>query len=141
MGDVEVNAWAIIIAAVAAMIVGSIWYAKGVFGKTWMGLIKLKEEKMNKEAPKSLAKAAIAALVTAYILSHIIAFAVAFYPDRTEVSVGFSTAFFVWLGFYAAQMLMQDAFEQRPFKLTAINAGNSLVTLLAMSYAIVQITY
>jgi Protein of unknown function (DUF1761) len=139
--EVEINAWAVIIAAAAGMVVGSLWYSKSFFGKQWAGILKLKEDKMKEYAPKAITRAVFSALLTAYILSHVIAFAVAFFPDRTEVSVGLSTALSVWIGFYFTQLFMLDGFEQRPLKLTMINACNHLVTLLAMGLIIASITY
>lgn len=139
--EVEINAWAVIFAAAVAMVIGSVWYMNKVFGKEWAGLLKLKEDKMKEAAPKAITRAIVASLLSAYILAHIIAFAVNFYPDRGEVSVGLSTAVFVWIGFYFSHMFMQDAFEQRPWKVTVINAGNMLATLLAMGWIIASVSY
>lgn len=139
--DVEVNGFAIVLAAVAAMVIGSAWYANAFFGKEWRKLLKLNKDKEKELANKSIFKAVIASLISAYILSHIIAFAVSFYPERSEISVALSTAFFVWIGFYFSHMFMQDSFEQRPAKVTIINTSNMLVTLLAMGTVIALITY
>ena len=40
--NVEVNYLAVFLAAVSSMIVGSIWYARGVFGETWAKLAGIK---------------------------------------------------------------------------------------------------
>lgn len=140
--DIEVNIWAVLAAAASAMVLGGIWYAKGVFGKEWMRLAGIKDDKTTrKEAPKAMAKALAMALLMAYILSHLIVLASAYFPERSATSVGLSTAFWVWLGFVFAQVVMQDGFERRPSKLTAINVGYSLVSLLIMGWLISTITY
>ena len=36
--NVDINLWAVLLAAVSSMIVGSIWYMPAVFGNTWMKL-------------------------------------------------------------------------------------------------------
>ena len=33
--SIDVNYWGVLAAGVSSMVVGSIWYAQGVFGKTW----------------------------------------------------------------------------------------------------------
>ena len=131
--EVEVNFLSVLLATIVAMVVGSIWYSKSVFGKEWMKLNKIKEDaKMKKEAPKAMIKMFIGSLITAYVLAHFIYLAVDFFSTRSELSIGLSTAFFAWAGFIFAQNYGSDAFEQRPFKLTMINAGGSLAILLAM---------
>jgi hypothetical protein len=47
-----------------------------------------------------------------------------------------NTSFWLWLGISAADAVRMDAFEQRPMKLTAINAGNRLATMMVMGLII-----
>lgn len=45
---VEVNYVAVLLAALATMLVGSVWYTPAVFGKIWMKLAKVKpDQKMT----------------------------------------------------------------------------------------------
>ena len=66
--DVQVNYWAVFLAAVSTMVVGSIWYAKPVFGKTWMKLVNLDEKKAAAGAVKALSLTFVLSLLTAYVL-------------------------------------------------------------------------
>jgi hypothetical protein len=125
MEVVTVNLGAVVAAAVASMIIGFIWYHKGVFGREWMRLVKMKETgKMEGEA---MGKMVIAALLTAYVLAHIVKFS-----GSAGWYEGAIAGFMVWLGFYLTTSVMGDAFEHRPMKLTGINVGYHLVNLLVM---------
>lgn len=139
--EVEISAVAVLLAAFSAMVVGSVWYANAVFGKDWRKLLKLSKEKEKQMANKAILRAVFTSIVSAYILAYLIEIAVVYFSDRSELSVSISIAFLVWLGFYLSHMYMQDAFEQRPGKLTAINAGNMLATLLVMGAVIGLVAY
>lgn len=48
---VDINIWAVILAAASSMVVGSIWYAQKVFGAEWMKMVGL-DPKKPKKAPQ-----------------------------------------------------------------------------------------
>lgn len=133
--DVQVNWLAVLLAAVSSMVVGSIWYAKGVFGKEWMSMVNLDEEKAKEGAVKALSLTFVASLVTAYVLAHVSYLSNQFFGN-SFMQDAVTTAFWMWLGFTAARMLTHDLFEGRRKKLTAMNLGNELVTLLVMGIVI-----
>lgn len=131
--SVDINYLAVFLAGVSSMIVGSIWYAKGVFGRTWGKLAKVKmdgEANFANMAPLLL-QVFVASLITAYILAHFMFLSRHFFGD-SWISTGLTTAFWAWLGFTAARIFTHDVFENRPKALTLLNFGNELVTLLVM---------
>lgn len=137
--EVEVNYLAVVLAMVSSMVVGAIWYAKPVMGKTWSKLtgVDLDSEKTRKKAPKAMAITVVVSLLTAFVLAHITYLSYTFYgPDYSFLTAALSSAFWVWLGFIAARFITHDAFEQRPTKLTAMNVVHELVTLLVMALVI-----
>lgn len=133
--NVHVNYLAVLLAAVASMVVGMVWYAKPVFGTKWMGLVKLDDKKMKAKMPQATAIAFVCSLVTAYVLAHVIFLSNSFFHD-TFMLDALTTAFWLWLGIAAARVITHDGFEQRPMSLTAMTIGNQLVTLLAMAAVI-----
>jgi hypothetical protein len=133
--NVEVNLLAVLLAAVASMVVGFVWYAKPVFGNAWIKLAKVNEKKISEGSARAIGLAFVAALVTAYILAHVAYLSNSFFHN-SFLNDALTTAFWLWLGFSAARIVMGDAFEQRPGKLSAINAGHDLVSLLAMALVI-----
>jgi hypothetical protein len=135
--NVEVNYWAVLLAAVSSMIVGSIWYARGVFGNTWGKLagIKMDRKPTTSEMSVLLGLTFVASLITAYILAHL-AFLSNYFFGHSFMQDAITTAFWVWLGFTAARIATHDLFEGRRKKLTLLNITHELVTLLVMGLII-----
>jgi hypothetical protein len=129
--NVEVNWWAVILATISSVIVGSIWYARGVFGSLWIKLTKIDEKTMAEGMTRSMVITVIASLVTAYVLAHVSFLAHKFFGNSFFWDA-FSTAFWLWLGLTAARLVVHDVFEHRPVKLTVLNAAHEFVTLLVM---------
>jgi hypothetical protein len=129
--EVQLNWVGILGATLAAMVVGSLWYSPLVFGKKWMKLTGIDEKKAREGGNRAIG----IAFVTAYVLAHVTYLSYQFFGG-SYLSAALSTAFWVWLGFSAAWMVMHDAFELRPRQLTILNLGSTLVTLLAMALVI-----
>jgi hypothetical protein len=134
--EVVVNWWGVLAATVASMVVGSIWYAKPVFGKPWMKMVGITDKDMEKGGWTPMVIAILASVVTAYVLAHVAYLSFSFFADVTFMGAALTTAFWVWLGFTAVRFLTHDSFEGRPLKLTSINSAHELVTLLAMAVAL-----
>ncbi len=132
MNNVDVNYLAVFLAAVSSMVVGSIWYAKPVMGKTWQKLVKLDDAKMQTGAAKAISLTFVVSLVTAYVLAHVTFLSNAFFGN-SFMQDAITTAFWLWLGLTAARMITHDLFEQRPTKLTMMNVCHEQVTLLVMA--------
>lgn len=135
--DVSVNYWAVFLAAVSSMVVGSIWYMPAVFGNSW---IKLSGVKLNKNmTPGQMAwlygSVFVASLLTAYILAHVAFLSNQFF-HHSFMQDTLTTAVWLWLGFTAARLYVHDAFEYRRKKLTLLNAAHELTTVLVMALII-----
>ncbi len=136
--EVEINLWAVLLATVSSMVVGSIWYGEVGFVKSWQKLAQVKDKKgkeLQKAMISSMSVAVLTSLLMAYILAHITFILHQFY-GQSFMQDALTTAFWMWLGFQGSRMFMNDTFEGRPFKLTLINAGNSLVTIMVMGFII-----
>lgn len=137
--DVQVNYLAVILAAVSSMVVGSIWYMPSVFGTMWAKLSGVKLDMMKGATPSKMAwmygSVFVASLVTAYILAHVTYLANQFFHGDF-LADALQTAFWLWLGFTVARIYVHDTFEGRRKKLTLLNAGHELVTVLVMALII-----
>lgn len=132
--EVQVNYWAVLLAAIASMGIGSVWYAQSVFGKPWAKLARVDMHK--KQSANQMAflfgGTFIVALITAYVLAHVSYLSHSFFKnDFLQDAV--TTAFWLWLGLTAARIFTHDSFEGRPLKLTALTVSHELVTLLVMA--------
>jgi hypothetical protein len=129
----DVNVWPVLVAGVATMVVGFLWYSPLLFARPWMVLMgydpndKTKLEEMRKGAGKSYGITFVASLVSAFVLAKII--------DITTVNsalYGMKIGFAMWLGFVTTVQLTGVLFAKQPAKLYLINTGYQLVCYLAM---------
>ena len=130
--EVQVNMWAVLLATISSMVVGGIWYAKPVFGRSWQKLVGLKDGEMGKDAGMGLGIALVAGFITAYVLAHVTYLSNVFYGN-SFMNAALGTAFWMWLGFQLTVIIVHNTFEQRRKKLTLMTAANQLVTLLVMA--------
>lgn len=128
-----INLWPVLVAAVATMVVGFLWYSPLLFARPWMVLMgydpndKTKLEEMRKSAGKSYAISFVASLVSAFVLAKVI--------DITTVNsalYGMKVGLAMWLGFVTTVQLTGVLFAKQPAKLYLINTGYQLVCYLAM---------
>jgi hypothetical protein len=135
--DVEINYWAVLIAGLSSMVVGSIWYMPGMFGKTWIKLtgVKMNKKMSNGDAAALYGLTLVASLVTAYILAHV-AFLSHHFFNNSFLQDTVTTAFWLWLGFTAARFLVHDLFESRPKQLTLLNVSHEFATVIVMALII-----
>jgi hypothetical protein len=135
--EVDVNYWAIVLAAVSSMIVGSLWYMPATFGNMWMKLAKVKvNNKMTAtQSAVMYVSAFVFSLVTAYVLAHV-TFLSHYFFSNSYLQDALTTGFWLWLGFTAVRFGIHDLFEARPRRLTILNAMHELVTVMIMALII-----
>ena len=127
---VSINFLAVLVAAIAAIVLGFLWYGP-LFGKTWIKLMGMDKKKMDKNMKKKMTKSyvilVITTLVTSYVLAHFVKYL------GTTVSDALQTAFWIWLGFVATIQIGIVLWEGKPWKLYLINASHQLVNLAVMA--------
>lgn len=133
--DVQINYWAVLAATASSLVVGTIWYAQAVFGKTWIKLAKIDMSKNRGSVAKPISITIVVSFITAYVLAHVTYLSNQFF-HHSFLQDALATAFWVWLGFTAARFITHDAFEGRPYKLTSLNLGCELVTFMIMGLLI-----
>lgn len=132
MLQANVNLWAVLVAAIASMLIGMVWYSKFGFGKIWMALAKksgkeIREMKKGGGASKAYVFSFIGSLVTAFILKYFVDAG-----GSLTLWEGAFTGFLAWLGFAATTAISNVLFEGKPFKLYLINSGYTLASFMAM---------
>ncbi|HSX42508.1 MAG TPA: DUF1761 domain-containing protein [Candidatus Saccharimonadales bacterium] len=134
---VDINYVGVVVAAVASMVVGGVWYARPVFGTAWAKLagVKMDGKVTTKDMTLLMAVQFAASLLTAYILAHFVFF-VHFFTLDSWMMDAVTTALWGWLGFTATRMLSHDMFEGRRKKLTLLNLAHEAVTLVVMGAVI-----
>lgn len=133
---VPVNLVAVVVAAVASMVVGMLWYGP-LFGKKWVELsgVRMSDiESKKSEMPKTYLIAFIGALVAAFVLAGFLKYAQAVTPvDGAVVGA------MAWLGFVATVSLGNVLWEGKPVSLYLLNNGYNLVNFAVMGAVIVAV--
>jgi hypothetical protein len=118
---------AVILAVVADMAIGMLWYSPFLFGNMW-----LKEMKMPKFEPKggrkAMAFAVVSAAVTAIVLGLVLD-----WLGVTEVDRAIEVAFVLWLGFVATTASMDVIYEGKSLKLFVLMTSYKLLAMMAMA--------
>jgi hypothetical protein len=116
----EINLLAVLVAGVAHMVTGLVWYTPKLFGNAWAELTG----KDLKPARQWLVAGIIGHQVIALALAVIVRLA-----DATTVAGGIAVAALVWLGFVVTLEVGELIWEKIPFRLFLIRIGNHLVAL------------
>lgn len=129
MPPAEVNIVAVIIATIAAVAIGAIWFnAPFAFNAIWLkGIGKTKEQVAAEASPISIVAAIVGGLVTALILS--------VFMDWMGVKTlvnGALVGLLCAVAFAPNLAFIKDLFEGRPRSLSVINAGQDIVILVVV---------
>jgi hypothetical protein len=133
MTFMSVNLWSVLVAAIATMVLGFLWYSPLLFARQWMVEMgydpedKARMQEMQKSAGKSYGISFVASLVSAFVLGKIIDVA-----TIDTALYGMKAGFAVWLAFVTTVQLTAKLFGNQSTKLYLINTGYQLVCYLAM---------
>ncbi|MDE1975202.1 MAG: DUF1761 domain-containing protein [Patescibacteria group bacterium] len=120
-----ISFWPVLVAAIVAFAIMSLWYSPMLFGKEWMTLSKIDAPGSSKGAWRLYIIQFIAMLVT---------FAVMAFIESTSMTLssgdGAFIAFLIWLGFIAAGNTGELMWQKKPFKLVLIESIGTLISLM-----------
>ena len=129
-----VNYWAVLVAAVAAWILGATWYAPPVFGKIWGAAHGITPERMAGMKHRMLpafAVSFVAYLVIAYIVARIM-----FWGGRSGVADGVQVALMLWGGFFLLEGLSSHLYSDRKNTVYVIDTGYRLAYMILIGIII-----
>jgi hypothetical protein len=113
----QINWLSVIVSALAAFAIGSLWYSPILFGKTWQKLIKLSDEEI-KNANMSLI------FGTTFVLNIISAMVLdMFIGSEATLVMGLIAGLFVSLAWIATSFGINYLFARKSLKLYLIDTG------------------
>jgi len=125
----EVNFPAVVVAAIAPLVIGGIWYGP-LFGKLWMsahGYTPDRLEEMKKGMGRAYGLSFVCYLVMALVLAILIG-----WVGAGNIWTGLCMAFYCWLGFAATIGLTAHLFSDRKPATYLIDVAYQLFYMLAM---------
>jgi hypothetical protein len=133
--DVVINYWAVLGAAIANMVVGSLWYGP-LFGKKWqqlMGFTSDSIKSMKMSSMQAMFGGLITALLMSYVLAHFVSLLGIF-----DMKGGTEFAFWTWLGLVVTTQAASVLWEGKSWKLFCLNATQSLVSIIVMTWILAR---
>jgi len=121
------NYLAIVVAAVAAFVFGGIYYR--LLAEHWMKAVGLSKKSIQQASHAPLLVAFVAELIMAWMLAGILGHLGA---GQVTVKNGAVSGAFVWFGFVATTLVVNNAFGRRKPALSAIDAAHWLGVLVIM---------
>ncbi|PZU46975.1 MAG: DUF1761 domain-containing protein [Microbacterium sp.] len=131
----EINYWAVLVATVVAIVIGSVWYTPKVLGDRWKRLADVREPATSTQAWLPIMVSIVLAFLLAWVLAGSVAIAWHFYGGSYFGS-SIVTALTLWAGFTAGRLITHDVFVGRPAQLTILNVLYELLLVVAMAVII-----
>ena len=122
----SINIWAVLLAAVVSIIIGTLWYSHAMFGEKWRQLMRDAVEDERNPLP-SYGWMAVGAFAAAMVLEVVM--------QATRLNSlfgGILTALLVVAGFMAPVLGSEYLFTRRPPELYFLNLWRHGVTFLVM---------
>jgi len=126
----QVNWLAVLVSAIAAFMVGGVWYA-ALFGKAWARLHGYEDEATMKKMQQSQGKVFGLFFVSELVMGAAIAVLLTAFPDPTW-RTGLMLGLLGWLGIGLPETAMQNAAHRKPMAAFVIDASHQLVYLVVV---------
>jgi hypothetical protein len=121
----EINYWAVLVAAVAAFALSTAWYIG--FAKQRAELSAAAMTEMKRPQPIKMALEIVRNMVLAYVLAYfVVRLGVTGWPAAIQFAV------LAWIGFPVLLLAGSVMWENVPWKLAAIHAGDWFLKILLM---------
>lgn len=127
------NYWAVVLAAAVSFLFGGVYY--GVVGGKWLAALGKTKEQLEQQGGygTTMALTFVAQLLMAFVLAGLIGH---LGTGQVTITNGLISALFVWAGFVATIMSVDNAFQKRKFALTLIDGTHWLGVLLIQGFII-----
>jgi hypothetical protein len=122
---------AILVATIAAFIIGALWYSPALFGKAWMRANGFTDQDVARgNQAKIFGVAFVFTLIMAINLAMFLA------DSKTTAAWGATAGFLAGFGWIALGIGVVALFERRPWSYIFVNGGYMTVALVVMGLII-----
>ena len=133
--QVEINYWAVLLAALIVFGFSAVWYTPLVMGKRWQRAASITKPYPKNKLGLVYLLFGTAVLGGTYIFAHFVYIAHAFF-DNSYLQDSLITALWIWVGFVVTRVVTHNVFEQKPRSLTYITILYELVCILIVATVI-----
>ena len=122
----------ILVAAIATIPVGFVWYSPLLFVKPWIHFNGLNPKKM---------KAPVMAFLSTFLTSLVMAALIALLINMLKITAlpqAWKLGTLLWFGFNFMPGLTQSLFSKRPIELLLIDSGHQAANVIVMTWVLVS---
>ena len=127
-----VNWIAVVVAAIASMALGFVWYM--ALGNQWMAALNKTREQIMASGNQATP------FIISFVMQLVMAYGLALFVPKllgsTSVANGLLAGFLVWLGFVITSMILNHRYQGAKWSLTLIDGGYLLGVLLVQGLVI-----
>ena len=127
-----VNWIAVVVAAIASMALGFVWYM--ALGNQWMAALNKTREQIMASGNQATP------FIISFVMQLVMAYGLALFVPKllgsTSVANGLLAGFLVWLGFVITSMIINHRYQGSKWSLTLIDGGYLLGVLLVQGVLI-----
>lgn len=139
MYEPTINLFAVLVSSILFFVLGALWYSPVMFANAWikgMGLTDEQLQEMKEKGPgaKPFIISFLGGLVMAFVTAHIVDFMMVVFGDSgmSNLAIGLTTGFWLWLGYIATFSLNSVAYEDKSWQFYFITTGYQFVGLMIM---------
>lgn len=123
----------LIVAGLAAYILGIFWYAHAAFGDPWKRMTGMTAAKAKHDASAAMAAGFVSSLVMAYVIALLMGIL-----GTWMLSSAWALIVLLWVAFDFLPGMAQTLFARKPLMLQMINSGYTLVSALIIVTVLVR---
>lgn len=112
----------VVVATIAAMLIGSVWYSPLLFVKPWLRAIGKSESQMKGSMSQAMILGTIVTLIGNVAIAIVLS-----YVDPISMQEALTFTLVAWVAFIVPLASYSFIYEQKPLSLFFINAGHLLV--------------
>src|SRR5471030_1546103 len=106
----SVSIWGVVLGALSAIVVGTVWYSPFVFGKQWTKAMGTTDKEMAKKRNAAMPWLLVSSFLTAYVLSLFTVFLHSYVGNSGWLMAGLDTSLLAWAGFAATTVVVHGVF-------------------------------
>lgn len=129
MGEMGFNWWAILVAVVAANVIGAVWFMPKLFGRRWMLEVGISEADVQGGTPKG---PLLLTVLSSVVLAITLAWLNGVY-NTASLGDGVLVGLAVGIGVMVMASVPHYAFQMRTPMHFAIDMGHTVVVIVVMS--------
>ena len=124
----SINYLPILVSALVAFGISSLWYSPFLFGKEWLALQRIDDAEIETKKAGGIWKSYLSSIIMSIVTFSVLAFIISLVSIRSSTDGAF-LGLLVWLGFILPSAISSLLWKKEPLTLILIDCINNLIIL------------